>query len=324
MQPLATDLASVSIAAVASRDLVRARAFADRNGIERCYGSYGALLDDAGVDAVYIPLPNTMHEEWTCRALSAGKHVLCEKPLAISPLSVERMMAQAAASSRVLMEAMHYRFHPDVARIVEDIAAGMYGVIVEVEVEFRTVARGGEDIRLRPELGGGALTDLGCYGLDLMLWLGLDPQPTVQSCGVLIGPTGVDLRFDALLLCQRGATRYRLCCDIDSNEFVCRASIKTSRSQIVLSNPFLPVVSDLDGRRLLFAVEVSGDGPTMAAPASDSTSYFHQLQAFRDRIIANFDDPAARLRIRQRSALTETLADAWRAGNGLPVRRVKQ
>ena len=118
----ATD--AVEVAAVASRDHARAEAYAAEHGIARAHGSYEALLADPDVDAVYVSLPNSLHVEWSIRALEAGKHVLCEKPIASNAAEAERMAQAADDAGRVLVEAFHWRYHPLAARVKELIASG--------------------------------------------------------------------------------------------------------------------------------------------------------------------------------------------------------
>ena len=123
--------------AVASRDLERARAYAAEHGIERAYGSYEALLADPDIDAVYISLPNSMHHEWTTRALEAGKHVLCEKPYSRNPAEVEQAFELAAARGLVLMEAFMYRHHPQTRRLAELVGTGAIGRLRLIRSSFR-------------------------------------------------------------------------------------------------------------------------------------------------------------------------------------------
>lgn len=315
------DVDGVAIAAVASRTAERAQAFALAHGIERSYGSYEALLGDPAIDAVYIPLPNALHEEWTHKALAAGKHVLCEKPLGMTPGGVEGMFARAQETRRVLMEAMHYRFHPDVARAVAHIAEGRYGRLLAIDVAFATVARGTGDIRLRPELGGGALADLGCYGLDFMLWLGLDPTPVIRECRALRGPTGVDLRFNATLLCRRSGTTCHLRGDIDAPDFVCQAVVTTNLGTVIFKNIFLPVVSEQGRHRRLFALQTSGIYPSGLEFDHTLPSYVHQLRAFRDRIGARAKDQSVESVTLDRTRLMTDLFHAVGVGrlSGLPT-----
>jgi xylose dehydrogenase (NAD/NADP) len=178
---------------------------AARHGVDRVHDSYQALLDDPDVDAVYLPLVNSLHREWTLRALAAGKHVLCEKPLAASAADAEAMRAAADRSGRLLMEALMYRFHPRLARAVADVGAGGRPIRhVSAWFGFRLAAP--DNYRLQPDLGGGALLDVGVYSLSLARWLLGEPEEVAAVART--GPTGVDLSFGAALRFGGGATAF--------------------------------------------------------------------------------------------------------------------
>ncbi|MBO0803359.1 MAG: Gfo/Idh/MocA family oxidoreductase [Nocardiopsaceae bacterium] len=187
-------ISSVTVGAIATRrDKGRAESFALRHGIPVAYGSYQELLADPSVDAVYIPLPNALHGSWTLRALAAGKHVLCEKPFAVSAAEAERVASAAAASGLVVMEAMHYRYHPLVRRMASAIADGVIGTPRHVQCWTSWPVPDMSDIRYSFELGGGALMDGGCYAIDCLRLLGLsDPVVT----GALADPLADDERVD--------------------------------------------------------------------------------------------------------------------------------
>jgi D-xylose 1-dehydrogenase (NADP+, D-xylono-1,5-lactone-forming) len=149
--------------AVGSRDVGRARAFASEHGIPRAHGSYEDLLADPEVDAIYNPLPNALHVEWSIKALQAGKHVLCEKPMSRRPEDVERAFDVAEREGRVLEEAFMWRHHPQLRRTRELLEAGEIGDLRVIRAAFAFHARDPEDIRLQADLDGGGLMDVGCY-----------------------------------------------------------------------------------------------------------------------------------------------------------------
>jgi predicted dehydrogenase len=155
------------LVAVASRDDERAGAFASALGIPRAHSSYEALLADNEVDALYIPLPNSMHLEWTAKAVAAGKHVLCEKPLALDEAECHEMAAAAQRAGVTLMEAFMYRFHPRTARVLELIQGDAIGPLRVVRSSFSFRLRNPDNIRMKPELGGGSLMDVGCYCVNV-------------------------------------------------------------------------------------------------------------------------------------------------------------
>jgi D-xylose 1-dehydrogenase (NADP+, D-xylono-1,5-lactone-forming) len=149
--------------AVGSRDITRAEAFAAEKGIARAHGSYEALLADPDVDAIYNPLPNALHVEWSIRALQAGKHVLCEKPLSRHPDDVDRAFDVADREGRLLAEAFMWRHHPQVVRARDLLEAGAIGELHVIRAHFAFSAADPDDIRLQASLEGGGLMDVGCY-----------------------------------------------------------------------------------------------------------------------------------------------------------------
>ena len=188
---------TADIVAVASRHGATAQAFADAYGIPRAHGSYDALLADPDVEAVYIPLPNSMHVDWTVRALQAGKHVLCEKPLDRRPEQVARAFAVADEHGLVLSEAFMWRHHPQTRRLRELLDEGAVGVVRLVRACFSFALAGDVDVRLDPALDGGGLMDVGCYCVSgARLVAG---EPVSVSAQAVTGPTGVDLRLSGLL-----------------------------------------------------------------------------------------------------------------------------
>jgi xylose dehydrogenase (NAD/NADP) len=186
--------ASNRLVAVASRDVGRAEAYAREWGIGRAHGSYDALLADPEVDAVYVPLPNHLHAEWSIRAARAGKHVLCEKPLALGVDQVDAMERAARESGVVLAEAFMYRHHPQTLKVKELVAGGEIGEVRFVRGTFTFPLHRPNDVRLRPEWGGGALWDVGCYPLSFTQFL-LDAAPVEVFGSQTLGPTGIDETF---------------------------------------------------------------------------------------------------------------------------------
>ena len=186
------------VVAVASRNLPSAQRFARAHGIARAHGSYEALLADAEIEAVYIPLPNSMHVDWTLRALEAGKHVLCEKPLDRRPEQVARAFDLAAERGLVLSEAFMWRHHPQTARLRALLDDGAVGDVRLVRAAFSFMLDGDADVRLDPALDGGALMDVGCYGVSGAR-LVAGGEPLSVAAQLVTGPTGVDMRLTALL-----------------------------------------------------------------------------------------------------------------------------
>ena len=188
----------VQVVAVASRDSDRAAAYAAEHGIERAHGSYDDLLADPEIDAVYVPLPNSLHVEWSIRALQAGKHVLCEKPLTRRPQEAEAAFDAAERAGRVLMEGFMWRHSPQTTRLRALLDAGAVGDVRLVRASFSFPERAAEDVRLQGALDGGALMDVGCYCVS-GLRLATGAEPVAVSGRQVPGGDGVDVRFAATL-----------------------------------------------------------------------------------------------------------------------------
>jgi predicted dehydrogenase len=176
--------------AVASREQSRAEAYARDWEIERAYGSYEALLEDPDVEAVYISLPNTLHCEWSIRAVEAGKHVLCEKPMSSRPDEVAEAFDAAERAGRFLTEAFMYRHHPQTARLRQLVADGAIGELRLIRSTFSYALYDESNIRLQADLDGGALMDVGCYCVSGARLLGGEPEHVFGEAW--FGPTGTD------------------------------------------------------------------------------------------------------------------------------------
>jgi predicted dehydrogenase len=187
------------VVAIASRDEDLARRTATDLGIQRAHGSYEALLEDPEVDAIYIPLPNHMHHEWTIAAARAGKHVLCEKPIALSSADAEEMAGVCADQGVRLMEAFMYRLHPTWVAVRELVGSGRIGELRAVQSWFSYFNDDAADIRNIREYGGGALMDIGCYSINLSRML-FGGEPTRVEASITRDPaSGVDVLTSALL-----------------------------------------------------------------------------------------------------------------------------
>ena len=187
----------VDVVAVGSRDAARARAFADEHGIPTSYGSYEELLADPAVEAIYNPLPNTLHCGWSIRALEAGKHVLCEKPMSSSAAEVEEAFAAAERTGFLLTEAFMYRHHPQAKRLAALVAEGAIGQLRLIRSAFSYGLFDEQNIRLRTEVDGGALMDVGCYCVSGSRLLAGEPESVFGRA--YVGPTGTDWAFTGSL-----------------------------------------------------------------------------------------------------------------------------
>jgi predicted dehydrogenase len=187
----------VELVGVASRDQARADEYAKTWEIERAYGSYEALLADAEIEAVYISLPNAMHCEWSIKALEAGKHVLCEKPLSRDIDQVEAAFDAAARTDRLLSEAFMYRHNPQAKRAKELVDEGAIGELRLIRSAFSYSLYDEENIRLRTDLEGGALMDVGCYNVSGSRLFGGEPEKAHGEAW--FGPSGTDWVFGGTL-----------------------------------------------------------------------------------------------------------------------------
>jgi predicted dehydrogenase len=191
--PGAQESNQVDVLAVGSRDLERAREFGAKWGIPRAYGSYEEFLADPDIEAVYIPLPNTMHCEWSIRALEAEKHVLCEKPLSRHPADVEAAFDTAERTGRLLSEAFMYRHNPQTKQLKELVDSGAIGELRLIRSTFSYTLLDTDNIRLRTDVEGGSLMDVGCYCISGSRLLGGEPE--VVSGQQFVGPSGTDWVF---------------------------------------------------------------------------------------------------------------------------------
>ncbi len=190
------------VVAVASRDGAQARHYAEDLGIPRHYGSYEALLEDPEVDAIYNPLPNSLHLPWTLKALAAGKHVLCEKPLGLSADECREMVRAAEEAERVLMEAFMYRFHNRTQKLLKLTQDGTLGTLRLIRARFAFTVSDPGNIRLDSDLGGGALMDVGCYCVNVSRSIAGAEPITVQARATWV--QGVDETLSATLNFKNG------------------------------------------------------------------------------------------------------------------------
>ncbi|MFP6762446.1 MAG: Gfo/Idh/MocA family oxidoreductase [Planctomycetaceae bacterium] len=210
--------AHCEILAIASRDIRRAETAADNLGISRFYGSYEEVLADRDVEAIYNPLPNHMHVEWSIKALEAGKHVLCEKPIALSAADGQRLVTAGKQHPHLkLMEAFMYRHHPRWQQVRELLGAGEIGSLRVVESHFSYTNLDADNIRNRLDVGGGALMDIGCYPISASRWL-FNSEPTRALSLIERDPEfGTDRFSSAILDFESG--RATLTCATQMNRF---------------------------------------------------------------------------------------------------------
>jgi predicted dehydrogenase len=231
---------------------------------------------------VYVAAPNSAHAALVKEALAAGKHVLCEKPVTRSGTVADELCDYARAQGLVLWEGMHYRRHPAVLEAVSTLRAGAVGRPRRVDVFYGWPLDRPEDIRWAPDLHGGALMDVGCYGLDLAAWI-LDEPLTVSDVEWTPSPSGVDREADrgvdstAVVRLAGATTEAVIGASLTSPELICRATVFGDGGHAVLERPCLPVLPDGE-RRCAFEMVVNGERPGRAG--DPTTSYYYQLHAF--------------------------------------------
>ena len=256
--------ARCEVAAIASRDAEAARAAAARLDIPKAHGSYDALLADPDVDAVYIPLPNHLHAEWTIAALRAGKHVLCEKPLAMTADDAQLMVDVAHESGLHLMEAFMYRHHPTWVAAMDLVDSGRIGTLTAVQSWFSFFNDDPANIRNIREYGGGALFDIGCYSVNLSRMIFRGEPRRVQASIRRDATSGVDVLTSAILDFDRGIAAFTCSTRSESDQ---RVDIYGTTGRISIGIPFnIP-----PDRPASIFVTAGGDPPV--APATEILEY---------------------------------------------------
>ncbi|MBZ0274147.1 Gfo/Idh/MocA family oxidoreductase [bacterium] len=261
--------------AVASRDIKKARAFAARFGIEYACGSYEELLAREDIDAIYIAVPNSLHARWTIAALAAGKHVLCEKPIATNAGDARRMADAARAAGRHLAEGFMYRHHPMYDALFARLQAGAIGDVRSIDARFTFMDDGSDTVRAE-ELGGGALADVGCYAVHLARWVaGGEPA---HAAAIFTG-ADADETFAGVLAFPNGVIAH-IHASIASAE-THGALITGTRGAIEIESPWHP---GEDASR--FVVKRWGEADEIVA-APGANAYVRQIEDFADAALGN-------------------------------------
>ena len=259
------------VAGLAARDPSRAQLLAARYSIPRVYNSYRELVDAAELDAVYVPLPNGLHAEWTLAALAAGKHVLCEKPFTANAREAEQVASAADATDRVVMEAFHWRYHPLAARLLEIVASGEVGEVRRLDAALVIPLPKRSDIRWQLDLAGGSLMDVGCYPVHMARTLA-GAEPDVTAAVAKQRTPGLDRWIRAELRFADGRTGRITAGMWASPLFRAHLRVIGARGVMTVINPLAPhrfnLVIVRRGRRARWE-RVRG-GPT----------YEYQLEAF--------------------------------------------
>lgn len=244
------------LAAVASRDADEAGAYARAKGIPRALPSYDAMIEDPGIDVIYNPLPNTLHAEWTVKALEAGKHVLCEKPMVVTMEQFEQVEAAALRTGKQLFEAVKYMHHPQTWKIDELLRGGTLGrpTLIEGFLHMHLPPEERDNIRLQPELGGGCHWDLGVYPMTWAIALNGGKAPREVLAQQIVGETGVDVVMAAQLNFANEVTA-----QISSSfRSPWREGIRVTCTDALLDIP-VPFRGGEDGKPAQFTVEWRGE-----------------------------------------------------------------
>lgn len=290
----AKSVPEAQILAIASRDPKRAYQIARKHHIPRVHQTYSALLADQDIDAIYNPLPNSLHAQWTIRALKAGKHVLCEKPFAANAEQAQEMARVARQTGLVLSEAFAYRYHPLTARVKQILNNGELGTIKHMEAEFSFLLPSPNNIRFNYELAGGALMDTGCYPISLIRFLS-GSEPQVEQAEAKLFRPQIDHKMSADLSFADGRTARIVCGMLSPKLFTSILKIEGEKGSLRVLSPFQPHIFHrltYTSPRGTFKEQVPGDN-----------SYTLQLRAFvkairwRTRLNTDPEDAIGNMRL---------------------------
>ncbi len=303
----ARSVAEVEVTAIAARDPDRATRMAARWGIATVHSDYSAVVADPDVDALYIPLPNSLHARWTLAGIAAGKHVLCEKPFTSNAAQASQVAAAAATSGLVVMEAFHYRYHALLRRVLDLLAEGAIGEIRHVEASLCFPLARFSDIRFRLDLAGGALMDAGCYAVHCLRTLG-PGEPEVVSARAWLRSPGVDRAMTATLRYPGGATGSVTCSLWSRHLLAVSARVRGADGELRIRNFIAP--------QYYHRLSVRAHGRRWHERVAGEPSYTSQLRAFA----AAINDGAAVLTPAADAVPTMTVIDDIYRAAGLSPR----
>lgn len=269
---IAREVSEIKVQAIASRSPAASRLWADQFGIEPALEGYAALINRDDIDAVYVPLPNSLHAHWTILALEAGKAVLCEKPLAANAAEAVTMVAAEQRTGGILVEAFHYRYHPLAQFFDEVVQGGELGQLLQVDSTFEIPRQlvHPDDIRFQRDMAGGALMDVGAYCVNAVRWIS-GREPVVAAAVAQRVSDDVDGAMNARLDFGDGATG-NIQCSLTAETFNASLTIRGSRGTLTVKNPFLP--------QLGHEAEIDCDGTRKQYAFPPTPSYVYQARAF--------------------------------------------
>jgi predicted dehydrogenase len=300
----------VELIGIAARDRSRAEKFAGKHGIPRVFEDYESLIADPDIDAIYNPLPNGLHAVWTERALAAGKHVLCEKPLTSNAAEAQRVADTAARTDLVVMEAFHYRYHPVAEKMREISQSGELGALQRIETSMCIPLPMPKDIRYRYDLAGGAVMDVGCYAIH-MNRLVAGAEPEVVSATARLAKPDVDRWMRAELQYPDGPRGTMTCALWSSTPLKISVKVTGDRGSLSVFNPTGPQM----GYRMTVR---GGDGSKrrVKVGGARTPTYTYQLEAFAAAVLR--DQPV--LTPPEDSVANMRVIDAIYEAAGMPAR----
>jgi len=290
----AREIEGVTVTGIAARDEARAKAFAAKHGIAKAYGSYEAMIEDPSIDAIYNPLPNSHHASWTIRALEAGKHVLCEKPLTANAQEAVLVAEASKRTGRVCMEAFHWRYHPFAARMIAIAQSGELGKVERIETSMCIPLPLFDDIRYDLALAGGASMDTGCYAVSMLRHIA-GTEPTVTKATPTILRPGIDRRMDVEYTFEDGRLGRTVCSLWSMRLLAVHARVIGSEGSLFAMNPIAP--------QLPHWLTIRTKAGTRRERFEKTASYTHQLRAFAKAVRMNapvptdVDDAVANMRV---------------------------
>ncbi|HUG34704.1 MAG TPA: Gfo/Idh/MocA family oxidoreductase [Anaerolineales bacterium] len=293
--------------AVASRSQETADAYAMEQKIPRAYGSYEALLVDPDIDVIYNPLPNHLHAEWTIKAVEVGKHVLCEKPLALSVDEVDAIHAAARKHGRVVAEAFMYRHHPQMLKVQELVRGGSLGMLKIIRGSFSFVLTREGDVRLNPEWGGGSIWDVGCYPISFARAV-VGEEPVEVFGWQVTGETGIDETFVGQMRFDRGIhAQFDSSFAIPEHSFV---EIVGTEGTLNIPRPFKPEIDE--------KIYLTRGMNTETIKIKGQELYIGEVEDMADAILLGHDPRISLNDSRANVGVITALIESARAG--IPVR----
>ena len=279
MIPAMLGAESVELLAIASRDREKLKDAVQKFEFKKIYENYEQLLDDPEIDAVYIPLPNSLHKEWTVKAAQKGKHILCEKPLALTEEDCKELEIVCIENKVLLMEAFMYRFLPGVLKVKEILDKGMIGDIHHIYSSHRFLLENMGDVRVNQNLGGGSLRDVGCYPVNLLGWI-LEDYPE-KIAAVKTEIQGVDYSLAASLRYKNGVTA-NISCGFDGHSSMI-TEINGTKGSLLIRDTFI------DTQKSIWLTDMQGNMEEI--PVEKSNCYQLEVEEFSKAILSDQEPP---------------------------------